>query len=64
MTTETLTWKPVALPTDSDTTALLFDQAASEPVWLGYLDGDTWRIVDGLPASPTHWAQLPGGPKA
>lgn len=64
MITETLTWKPVAEPPDSDTTVLLFDPAASEPVWLGYLDGETWRYVDGMPATPTHWSEMPGGPKA
>jgi hypothetical protein len=63
MITEALTWTPVASPPDSDTTVLLFDPAASEPVWLGYLDGDTWRFVDGMPAAPTHWAELPAGPK-
>jgi hypothetical protein len=62
MTTKTLTWKPVAEKPDSDTTVLLFDPAASEPVWLGYLDGDTWRFIDGMSAAPTHWAPLPGGP--
>lgn len=64
MITETLTWKPVAEPPDSDTTVLLFDSAASEPVWLGYLDGEIWRFVDGMPATPTHWSEVPGGPKA
>jgi hypothetical protein len=44
--------------------AALFDPAASEPVWLGYLDGDTWRFVDGMPAAPTHWTEIPGGPEA
>jgi hypothetical protein len=32
MITEILTWHPVASPPDSDTTVLLFDPAASEPV--------------------------------
>lgn len=64
MITETLTWKPVVEPPDSDTTVLLFDPAASEPVWLGYLDGEIWRYVDGMPASPTHYADLPKGPTA
>jgi hypothetical protein len=64
MTTDAITWKPVASPPDSDTTVLLFDPAASEPAWLGYLDGDTWCFVDGMPAAPTHWAALPGGPTA
>jgi hypothetical protein len=61
--TEVLTWRPVASPPDSDTTVLLFDPAASEPVWLGYLDGDTWRFVDGMPAAPKFWAAMPGGPE-
>jgi hypothetical protein len=60
--TQSLTWHPVATPPDSDTTVLLFDPAASEPVWLGYLDGDDWRFVDGMPAAPTHWTDIPKGP--
>jgi hypothetical protein len=59
--TETITWKPVAEPPDSDMTVLLFDPAASEPIWLGYLDGDTWRFIDCMPAEPTHWADMPKG---
>ena len=62
MTTEPITWKPVAEPPDSDTTVLLFDPAASEPVWPGYLDGDTWRTAEGMPAVPTFWADIPAGP--
>jgi hypothetical protein len=61
MTAETIAWKPVAELPDSDTTVLLFDPAASEPVWLGYLDGDTWRFVDGMPAAPAYWAKMPQG---
>jgi hypothetical protein len=64
MFTETLTWHPVASPPDSDTTVLLFDPAASEPVWLGYLDGGTWRFIDGMPAAPTHYCDIPKGPTA
>lgn len=60
--TEILTWHPVSSPPDSDTTVLLFDPAASEPEWLGYLDGETWRFVDAMPATPTHWAALTIGP--
>lgn len=62
MSVKPITWKPVADPPDSDTTVLLFDPAASEPVWLGYLDGATWRFVDGMPAAPTHWSDIPAGP--
>ena len=63
MSTATVFWKPAAEKPASDTTVLLFDQAASEPVWMGFFDGGLWREVDGMPATPTHWAQLPEGPK-
>lgn len=60
--TETITWIPVSQPPDSDLTVLLKDPNASEPVWPGYLDGETWRFADGMPANPTHWSDMPGGP--
>lgn len=62
MTTETLTSKPVTSPHETYTTVLLFDSAASEPVRLGNLDGDTWHFIDCMPAAPTYWTALPGGP--
>lgn len=62
MSVETINWKPVAEPPDSDVTVLLFEPAASEPVWPGYLDGDVWRTAEGMPASPTLWSEIPGGP--
>jgi hypothetical protein len=43
---------------------MLFDPAKSEPVWLGYLDGDTWRFIDGMSAAPTHYCDSPQGPSA
>jgi hypothetical protein len=63
MTTKTLTWTPVASPPDSDATVLMFDPAASEPVWLGYRDGDTWHFIDGMPAASTFWADIPSCPR-
>lgn len=64
MNTETIDWKPVADQPDSDITVLLFNKDADEPVWPGYLAGDNcWRCVDGFVAYPTHWADMPGGPK-
>lgn len=63
MRTETITWHPIAKRPDSDTAVLLFDPAASEPVWPGYLGGDTWHFVGGMAAAPTFWAEMPGGPK-
>jgi hypothetical protein len=62
MTTEILGWKPVASPLDSNSTVLLFDPATSEPVWLGYLDCNTWRFIDGMSAALTHYCDIPQGP--
>jgi hypothetical protein len=60
--TETITWHPVSEPPDADTMVLIFDPAASEPVWPGYLDGDAWRESEGKEMRPTHWADFPKGP--
>jgi hypothetical protein len=62
VSTETITWHPVSEPPDADTTVLVFIPAANDPVWLGLLDGDTWREVNSAPISPTHWAEIPRGP--
>jgi hypothetical protein len=45
-----ITWTPAASPPDSDTTVLPFGPAVSEPILLGYLNGDTRRLMDGVPA--------------
>ena len=62
--TDLIAWNPAASPPNSNTTVMLFDPAASEPVWLGYLDGDTRRFIDGMPAAPTHYCDIPKGPSA
>lgn len=62
--TETLTWKPASELPDSDTTVHLFDPTASEPVWPGYHNGERWLYVDGMPATPTHYSEMPGGPNS
>ncbi len=49
MTTESITWKPAASLTDSDTAVLLFDPVASESVWLGYLNGYAWPLSMSCP---------------
>jgi hypothetical protein len=57
-------WTPVADHlSDADTTVMIFDPTANDSVWLGYFDGGTWRNSDGWPASPTHWMDIPEGPK-
>lgn len=59
MLTETITWIPVSaeMP-DADLTVLITVSDAAEPAWLGYWDGETWRDVDGMPVSVTHWAAM------
>jgi hypothetical protein len=64
---QTLAWIDVKdrLP-DSDTTVLVaFDPSSDpgEPVWLGWLDGDTWRDCDGAVWPVTYWMPLPEAPK-
>jgi hypothetical protein len=66
-------WTAVAdaLP-DSDTTVLVANpEWMSDPVGLGYHDGEVWRDQDGIAwnnvdpddAAPTHWADLPEPPE-
>lgn len=69
MLTETVTWRPAAsgsMP-DSDSTVLVaidVNTPHSEPVWLGYHDGDCWRDIEGQPITVTHWAEMLHGPAA
>lgn len=49
-----------ALP-DTDTSVLLHDPFADEPVWPGYWDSENqkWRWADGTEAHPHRWADIP-----
>lgn len=62
MLTETITWHTPAerLP-DADLTVIVRTVDCEEPVWLGALDGDQWRDVDGMPITVVRWADLPKG---
>jgi len=62
VTTETLTWTPVAerLP-DDDTTVLICTTGTAEPVWLGYRDGAQWRDSEGAAVDVVAWAEMPRG---
>ena len=53
-------WHPVdsRLP-DADLTVLVALKDDAEDVWLGYLDGETWRNAEGFPIKVTHWAEIP-----
>lgn len=59
---ECVSWVHVATLPDADHTVQLFDPTASEPVWPGYFDGERWLYVDGVPATPTHYAPMLTGP--
>lgn len=59
-----LTWIPLStqLP-DADLTVLI--ALSDRDVWTGYLDGDVWRDVSGMPLEPgrvTHWMHMPEAP--
>jgi len=50
---------------DSDTTVLIYEpDSASEPVWMGYHDGEKWQDLSGWPCRTpvTHWRHLPDPP--
>ena len=63
MTTETLTWIPVAerLP-DDEINVLICTTGTAEPVWIGYRDGDVWRDTEGDEVDVVAWAAMPAGP--
>jgi len=44
---------------DSDMTVLINTPRSSEPVWLGFFDGECWRNIEGFPIDVTHWAEMP-----
>ncbi|MDD5176795.1 MAG: hypothetical protein PHQ05_10275 [Sterolibacterium sp.] len=59
------TWIKVkdSLP-DADLVVLVCTPKASEPVWLGYLDGEVWRYIDASPIERggikvEGWSDLP-----
>lgn len=59
-------WIPVTerLP-DDDTTVMVAIEGGSEPVWLGFLDGEVWTGVDAGPfeGTVTHWQPIPEAPR-
>ena len=44
---------------DSDMTVVVNTPHSSEPVWLGFYDGECWRNVEGFPITVTAWAEMP-----
>ncbi|HJW23785.1 MAG TPA: hypothetical protein VJ576_02715 [Rhodocyclaceae bacterium] len=61
---ELIEWHDAAEdPPDADTTVLIIAGGDVE-AWIGYLDGDQWRVADGMPIDTPvlYWAHLPEGP--
>ena len=50
---------------DSDATVLVFCPDSTEPVWLGFYDGEDWRSIDSirLAEEVTHWMDTPEPPE-
>jgi len=64
MLTETITWhEPAEKLPDADVTVLIeVEEVDGEPVWPGYLDGDEWKLADGMPVTKVRrWADMPKG---
>lgn len=57
-----MTWIPAKTPPDADRTVIVHCPKESEPCWLGYLDSDGWRSVEGMPIKVKHWQELPEPP--
>lgn len=54
----------VELP-DADRTVLVNCVVGDDPVWLGYWDGETWRLADGGDLGKhgvAYWAEMPVEP--
>lgn len=65
MKKEQITWHAVAdcLP-DSDMTVMVYSELWDDPIFMGWHDGDDgWRNIHAENIQPTHWADLPQGPK-
>lgn len=64
MLVETITWHELheRLP-DADLTVLIeAEDVDGDPVTQGYLDGEQWRLVDGMPIDKVlRWAEMPKG---
>lgn len=44
---------------DDDRAVLVHVVDVSDPVWLGYWDGESWRTVEGMRVEVRHWREIP-----
>lgn len=62
---ETITWIACAERLPDDLIAVLIaTRGATEPVWIGWLDGGAWCDTDGGECDVVAWAEIPQGPAA
>lgn len=61
---EEIVWQRVDVAmSDADETVLITSDEIVDHTWLGYHDGESWILVDGMPVfGVTCWAPLPSGP--
>lgn len=61
---EVIHWRSADELPDSDLSVLVYAPEATEPVWIGFWDGQRW-VSDGLidypPGQVKAWADLPAG---
>ena len=56
-------WTSVAkgMP-DDDTSVMIYAPREDEPVWIGYHDGEVWRLASGETVKVSHWQEMPEPP--
>lgn len=63
---ESKRWRPGTEPPDTDLTVMVHVDCDacdwSEPVWIGFHDGEVWRAVGAEEIVVLHWAPMPEGP--
>ncbi|HEX7866549.1 MAG TPA: hypothetical protein VF555_16455 [Variovorax sp.] len=57
---EVIVWTLVGegLPDPDLTVNIMLTDDSDEPIWLGYLDGDQWRDIEGMPVDVIAWAPM------
>lgn len=57
---EVVVWTLVGdgLPDADLTVNIMLGEDSDEPIWLGYLDGEQWRDIEGMPVDVIAWAPM------
>lgn len=57
---EIVVWTLVGegLPDADLTVNIMLSEDSDEPIWLGYLDDDQWRDIEGMPVDVVAWAPM------